>query len=101
MSVTAPVFQTLEAALNDLGQAWVLVGDPFTTSGLSVLGLTPGDITVSMNPQYQASSPWLGFSHPASSPATSMSLKSFGQAYVIQMSPDLNAGCMSSYSSFQ
>lgn len=53
MSVTAPVFQTLEAALNDLGQAWVLVGDPFTTSGLSVLGLTPGDISVAMNPQFQ------------------------------------------------
>lgn len=53
MPVTAPSFLTLEAALNDLGQAWVLVGDPFTESGLSVLGLTPGPINPVMNPQFQ------------------------------------------------
>lgn len=52
MPVAAPNFQNLEAALNDLGKAWVLVGDPFTANGLSVLGLTPGDVTPAMNPQF-------------------------------------------------
>lgn len=52
MPVPAPQFQTLEAALEDLGTAWVLVGDPFTASGLTVLGLTPGDITPAMNPEF-------------------------------------------------
>jgi len=53
MPTAAPVFQTLEAALNDLGQAYVLVGNPFSANGLSILGLTPGDITPAMNPQFQ------------------------------------------------
>lgn len=52
MPVAAPNFQTIEAALEDLGQAWVLVGDPLTANGLAVLGLTPGDITPSMNPEF-------------------------------------------------
>lgn len=52
MPVAAPNFQTIEAALEDLGQAWVLVGDPTTAGGLSVLGLTPGDITPNMNPEF-------------------------------------------------
>ncbi|HET7321858.1 MAG TPA: hypothetical protein VFI96_05125 [Longimicrobiaceae bacterium] len=52
MPVLAPSFQTLEAALEDLGVCWALVGDPFTASGMSVLGLTPGDITPAMNPSF-------------------------------------------------
>lgn len=52
MPATAPQFLTLEAALNDLGVAWVLVGDPHTANGLSVLGLTPGDITPALNPEF-------------------------------------------------
>lgn len=52
MPVTAPQFLNLEAALEDLGVAWVLVGDPFTDGGLSVLGLTPGDISPAMNPEF-------------------------------------------------
>jgi hypothetical protein len=53
MSMTAPAFLTLEAALNDLGQAWVAIGNPFSSGGMSILGLTPGEITPAMNPQYQ------------------------------------------------
>lgn len=52
MPTTAPQFLDLEAALEDLGVAWVLVGDPFTAGGLDVLGLTPGDITPAMNPEF-------------------------------------------------
>lgn len=53
MAVSAPSFTTLEAALDDIGQAWVFVGDPFTTGGMACLGLTPGDISPSMNPEFQ------------------------------------------------
>lgn len=52
MPVAAPNFQTIEAALEDLGVCWVLVGDPLTANGLSVLGLTPGDISPAMNPEF-------------------------------------------------
>ena len=51
MPVSAPNFQTLEAALARLGKAWVLVGDPLTTGGLAVLGLTEGGISANMNPE--------------------------------------------------
>lgn len=51
MPVAAPNFQTLEAALARLGKAWVLVGDPLTSGGLAVLGLTEGGITANMNPE--------------------------------------------------
>lgn len=52
MAIAAPNFLTLEAALDDLGVCWVLVGDPFTAGGMAVLGLTPGDITPAMNPSF-------------------------------------------------
>ena len=52
MPVSAPNFQTLEAALDRLGKAWVLVGDPLTASGLAVLGLTEGQIGRTITPQY-------------------------------------------------
>lgn len=50
--LAGPNWQTLEAALAELDQPWVLVGDPFTVGGLSILGLTPGDITPAMNPDF-------------------------------------------------
>lgn len=53
MTVAAPAFLTLEAALEELGQAWVLIGNPHVASSLAVLGLTPGDFAPTMNPQFQ------------------------------------------------
>lgn len=52
MPTTAPQFLSLEAALEDLGVCWVLTGDPHTDGGLAVLGLTPGDVTPEMNPEF-------------------------------------------------
>jgi hypothetical protein len=52
MAINAPNTIALEAALDDLGISWVLVGDPFTAAGMSVLGLTPS-VRMSMNPEFQ------------------------------------------------
>lgn len=49
MPVTYP---NLEAALAELGNAFVLIGDPFIAGGLSVLGAKEGDATVEWNDEY-------------------------------------------------
>lgn len=49
MSVAYP---SLETHLKAIGNAFVLVGDPFTASGLSVLGLKEGDIEVDPGEEY-------------------------------------------------
>ena len=49
MSVERP---DLEALIDALGDAYVLIGDPFTVGGLVPLGIKDGDATVEWNEEY-------------------------------------------------
>lgn len=43
---------TLETYLGAFGNAFIMVGDPFTLDGLSILGMKEGEIRVEFNPTY-------------------------------------------------